>query len=118
GTMSQRSLATALKLSQEGIDAGVFVMSCIKPIDEALIVEAAQQSGAIVTAEEHSILGGLGSAVAEVLTAHHPGVLERVGIRDTFAKTGPDPESLMDACGLSVNDIIQACKKAMTRKKK
>jgi transketolase len=116
GMMVHRCLQAAEALAQEGIHAAVINMPCIKPIDEALILEAAAETGAIVTAEEHSILGGLGGAVAEVLGSQRPTPQERVGIRDTFTKTGPDPETLMDACGLSVQDITQACKAVIQRK--
>ena len=116
GTMVQRCLQAADALSLQGIQAAVISMSCIKPIDQALILEAAAATGAIVTAEEHSILGGLGGAVGEVLGSHRPTPLERVGIQDAFAKTGPDPETLMDACGLSLSDIEQACVRAVKRK--
>jgi transketolase len=80
----------------------------IKPLDVDLICQAAAETGAVVTAEEHTIIGGLGSAVAETLAEHCPTPLRRVGIRDTFTRTALDPESLMDACGLAVKDIIEA----------
>ena len=118
GMMVHRCLQAADALAQAGIDAAVINLPCIKPIDEALILETAAETGAIVTAEEHSILGGLGGAVAEVLGSQCPTPLERVGIRDAFAKTGPDPETLMDACGLSVQDITQACQAVIQRKSK
>jgi len=69
-----------------------------------------------VTAEEHSILGGFGSAVAEALALNCPAPVEMIGLNDNFAETGPDNETLMDAWGLSVADIIQAAKKAIARK--
>jgi transketolase len=116
GTMVHRCLQAADCLAEQGIHAAVVDMPCIKPIDEHLILESAEATGAIVTAEEHSILGGLGGAVAEVLGRYHPIPLERVGIQDAFAITGPDPETLMDACGLSVTDIIQACQRVVARK--
>ncbi len=116
GTLAFRCLQAAEELAKQGIDAAVIHMPCIKPVDEALLLEAAETTGAIVTAEEHSVLGGLGGAVAEILGAQRPTPLERVGIRDAFAKTGPDPETLMDACGLSVQDITQACKAAVNKK--
>lgn len=116
GLMVARSLRAAEALLKEGIQAGVIEMSSIKPIDESLILQAAHQTGALVTAEEHSIIGGLGSAVAEVVTAHHPVPVERVGVHDVFARTGPDPDTLMDAFGLSVEDICKACRKVIHRK--
>ena len=70
-----------------------------------------------MTAEEHSVLGGLGSAVAEVLAQNNPVPIEMVGIQDTFARTGPAPDILMDAYGLSVANIVEASKKSILRKK-
>ena len=69
-----------------------------------------------MAAEEHSIIGGLGGAVAEALAAGYPAVLEQVGIADRFARTGPDPETLMDAFGLAVSDIVTAAQRAIARK--
>jgi transketolase len=117
GLMVSRALKAADILENEGISAAVVDMPSIKPIDETLILEAAAETGAIVTAEEHLMTGGLGSAVAEILSLHYPIPLERVGINDTFTRTAPDPESLMDAYGLSVCDIVNASKKSLTRKK-
>jgi transketolase len=116
GVMTYRGLQAAEALAHQGIEAAVLGVPCIKPMDEKLILNAAEATGAIVTAEEHSILGGLGGAVAEILASTRPTPMERVGIQDVFAKTGPDPESLMDACGLSVADIQQACHRVITRK--
>ena len=87
----------------------------VKPIDTDLILKAAEETGAIVSAEEHSIVGGLGGAVAEVLGRGRPTPLEIVGVADVFARTGPDPDTLMDAYGLAVADIVDAAKRAMDR---
>ena len=89
----------------------------IKPLDVALIRRAAEETGALVTAEEHSILGGLGGAVAEVASAGRPVPLERVGIHDTFTLTALDPETLMDAFGMAVEDVAAAAKRALARKR-
>jgi transketolase len=91
-------------------------MHTVKPLDRDLLCQVAAETGAIVTAEEHSIIGGLGSAVAEVLGERYSVPLERVGIGDCFARTGPDPESLMDAYGLAVNDIVAAARRVLERK--
>jgi transketolase len=116
GYMAGRcKLATEL-LVAEGIDVRLIVMSTIKPIDKDLLCQAARETGAIVTAEDHSIIGGLAGAVAEVLDFSCPAPIEPIGLRDAFAETGPDTESLMDACGLSVNDIMLAAKRALARK--
>jgi len=87
-----------------------------QPLDVDLIRQAAEETGALVTAEDHLIIGGLGSAVAEALAGHYPAPVEFVGLNDTFAETGPDPDTLMDAWGLSVKDIVEAARRALRRK--
>ena len=79
----------------------------IKPIDRDIIIRAAKETGAIVTAEEHSIIGGLGSAVAEVISENYPVPLKRIGINDTFGESGK-PIELMKKYGLTSNDIVEA----------
>jgi transketolase len=116
GSMLGRCLLAADQLAQQGVELRVINMATVKPIDRQLVVEAAVETGAIVTAEEHSILGGLGGAIAETLAALHPTPIEMVGLADTFTETGPDPDTLMDAWGLSIRDIIQAVKKVISRK--
>ena len=116
GSMVGRCLRAADRLAQEGIDARVLSMASIKPLDTELVVLAAQETGALVTAEDHTILGGLGSAVVEALAEHHPAPVEFVGLKDTFAETGPDTETLMDAWGLSIADLVAAAKRAIQRK--
>lgn len=116
GSMVGRCLRAADRLAQEGIDARVLSMASIKPLDAGLVVQAAQETGALVTAEDHTILGGLGSAVVEALAEHHPAPVEFVGLKDTFAETGPDTETLMDAWGLSIADLVAAAKRAIQRK--
>ncbi len=90
-------------------------MHTIKPIDREAIVKAAKETGAIVTCEEHSIIGGLGSAVAEVLVETVPVPMERVGIMDTFGESGT-PDALLAKYNLTVADIVQAAKRVITRK--
>jgi transketolase len=114
GAMVGRCLDAADTLAKDGIEARVLEIHTIKPLDQELILQAAKETGALVTAEEHSIIGGLGSAVAEALSGHPGGVLERVGIMDTFARTALDPESLMDAYGLAVSDVVTAAKRVLT----
>jgi len=116
GSMVGRSLRAADQLAEEGIDARVLEIHTIKPLDKALILEAAEETGAIVTAEEHSVIGGLGGAVAEVLGSNRPTPLELVGVADVFVRTGPDPDTLMDAYGLAVGDVVAAAKRVMARK--
>ncbi|MFB0535622.1 MAG: transketolase family protein [Anaerolineae bacterium] len=116
GSMVGRSLLAAEKLAAEGLSARVLEIHTIKPLDVDLIRQAAEETGALVTAEEHSVIGGLGGAVAEALGEGHPVPLERVGVADTFTCTALDPESLMDACGLAVGDIVSAAREVRARK--
>jgi transketolase len=116
GSMVGRSLQAADQLAQEGIDARVLEIHTVKPIDKALILAAAEETGAMVTAEEHSVIGGLGGAVAEVLSGGRLTPLELVGVADVFCRTGPDPDTLMDAYGLAVEDVAAAAKRALARK--
>jgi transketolase len=116
GSMVGRSLLAAEKLVKEGIEARVLEIHTIKPLDVDLVWQAAEETGAMVTAEEHSVIGGLGGALAEALCGGRPVPLERVGVADTFACTAFDPDSLMDAYGLAVEDIVSAAKRALARK--
>lgn len=115
------SVADALRasdmLAAEHISAGVSNLFTIKPIDREAIAEAAQSTGAIVTAENHNVIGGLGSAVAEVLAETTPCVLERVGVHDRFGEVG-DVEYLKKTLHLTAEDIVLAAKRAIARKGK
>lgn len=115
GVMVYRCLEAANILAAEGIAARVVNVHTIKPLDTALIVKCAEETGAIVTAEEHSIIGGLGSAVAEVVAENCPVPIGMIGISDTFPVTGPDPESLLDHYGMSVNDIVEKAKSVLVQ---
>lgn len=115
GVMVSRALDAADELAKEGVNCQVIAMPSLKPIDTELIVEAARQTGAVVTVEEHNIYGGLGSAVAEVLGEHAPVPMKRVGIPDRFAESAQFFE-LLDKYGLSVDDIVVACRETLTRK--
>jgi len=115
GYMVAQALKAADALAQEGISARVIDIHTIKPLDEELLVKAARETGAIVTAEEHNIIGGLGSAVAEVLVENYPVPMERVGVRDTFGHSG-EPAALVEHYHLTAADIAAAAKKAMSRK--
>lgn len=112
-------VATALEareiLAAEGISARVVNIHTIKPIDKDIITAAARETGAIVTCEEHSILGGLGSAVAEVLVENAPVPMERVGVRDEFGRSGTVPQ-LMEYYGLTAKDIADRARLAISRK--
>ncbi len=113
GTMVGRSLRAAESLAEDGINARVVEIHTLKPLDIDLVCQAAAETGAIITAEEHSIIGGLGSAVAEALGEHQPTPIRRIGIRDTFARTAPDPDTLMDAYGLGIGDIVKTSKELL-----
>jgi len=114
GQMVALSLDAADALAKKGIEARVINMASIKPIDEAMVVKAAKECGAVVTAEEHSIIGGLGSAVCEVLSEKHPAPVVRVGVRDVFGESGK-PDELFEKYGISVGHIVKAAKRAVAR---
>ena len=116
GSMAGRCMLAAEKLAAKGISARVLNISCVKPLDKALILKAAEETGAIVTAEENTIIGGLGGAVAELLSEERPTPLKRIGIKDTFALTAPDPDVLMDAFGMGVDDVVAAAEHVLTQK--
>jgi len=116
GVMVARTLEAADKLEKERVSTQVLEIHTIKPLDERLIIQAAKETGGIVTAEEHSILGGLGSAVAELLVKHHPVPVEMVGILDTFAESG-GYEELLDKYGMGVSDIVKAAKRILKKRK-
>ncbi|MGA1867180.1 MAG: transketolase family protein [bacterium] len=116
GIMVSKALKAASILEKQGIEARIINMSTIKPIDKQVIIAAAKETGAIVTAEEHSIIGGLGSAVAEVIGETVPVPLKRIGIKDCFGLSGK-PEELFCRFGLEEKDIVEAVKDVMIRKK-
>jgi len=116
GTMVGRAMQAAGLLASQGVSARVLDLHTLKPLDVEAICTAAAETGAIVTAEEHSIIGGLGGAVAEVLVENCPVPMVRVGIRDRFGVTSLDADSLMDYMGLRVEDIAQAALQAIKRK--
>ena len=116
GLMVSRSLEAARVLADEGIQAGVTEIHTIKPLDEEAIIQAAKETGALVTVEEHSILGGLGGAVAEVVAGKVPVPVRRVGLADRFAETGPYA-TILDHYGMAVEDILEAVKQALKMKK-
>jgi transketolase len=116
GLMVSRCLEAAGELAGQGVDARVLEVHTIKPLDVGSVVQAARETGALVTAEEHSIIGGLGSAVAEVVTDTYPVPIKRVGIADRFAETGPY-FALLDCYGMAVGDIVAAARQAVAAKK-
>ena len=115
GVMVSESLAAADDLNSDGISAAVVDMHTLKPIDRGLIDRFASQCGCIVTVEDHSIIGGLGSAVAEHLSGGLPVPIEMVGVNDQFGESG-SPEELMSKLGLCSKDIQNAAHEAIRRK--
>ncbi len=109
GTQTIRVLAAAEELATEGIDAAVLHLPTLKPLDVAAIVGLAERTGAIATAEDHSIVGGLGGAVAEALGEHRPTPLRRVGLRDVFGESAPN-DALLDKYGLTAGHVAAAAR--------
>ncbi|MBO5929798.1 MAG: transketolase family protein, partial [Clostridia bacterium] len=116
GLMVPEALAAADQLKEEGICARVINMATIKPIDAEIIIKAARETGGIVTAEEHNIIGGLGSAVAEVLCEHVPVPMKRVGTKDVFGQSGK-PYELLELYGLTAENIAKNAKEVINMKK-
>lgn len=116
GLMLQYAIQAKEQLSSEGISARVIDIHTIKPIDKDIIVKAAKETGAIVTAEEHNIIGGLGSAVAEVLVGNYPVPLKMVGIEDKFGKSGK-PEKILEMYGLTAENIVAKVKDVLKMKR-
>jgi len=114
GLMVSVSLDAMELLKKEGIDAGVINMPTVKPLDHDAVIEAAKASGFIVTAEEHSVIGGLGGAVCESLAENYPASVKRIGIKDTFGCSGPADE-LMKLYGLTAEDIVKTIKEALKK---
>lgn len=117
GLMVSRALDAAEILAKRGIDTMVIDLYSIKPIDRDMLIKVAKRTGAIVTAEEHNIIGGVGSAVAEVLVETFPVPIVMVGIKDTFAESG-SPEDLLRKYGLTAQDMVKAAEKAIKMKRR
>jgi transketolase len=110
------ALVAAERLAQEGLDIRVIDCHTIKPLDVEMILRAARETGAIVTAENNIIFGGLGSAVAETLVENYPIPMQRIGVQDTFAESGPYLQ-VIDKYGLTAPHIVAAVKRVIERKK-
>ena len=115
GIMVSMALEAAETLAVEGIDARVINIHTIKPIDREIIIKAASETGAIVTAEEHNIIGGLGSAVSEVVCESCPVPVVKVGVNDCFGRSGKVP-ALLEMYGLTPANIVENVKKAIALK--
>ena len=116
GFMVQQALEAAERLKAEGISARVIDLHTIKPIDTEIIVKAARETGAIITCEEHNIMGGLGSAVSEVVVRNAPVPMDFVGVEDQFGKSGK-PQDLIVKYGLTPEKIVEKAKALLKRKK-
>ena len=114
GVMVEKALTAAEKLSEENISARVINISTIKPIDKDIIIKAAKETKGIVTVEEHSVIGGLGSAVSEVVVENTPTYVEKIGTRDTFGESG-NGNKLLEKYGLGVENIVEKSKNILSK---
>jgi len=112
GIMVSKALEAAELLKDEKISARVINLSSIKPLDESLILKAASETQGIVSCEDHSIIGGLGSAIAETLCEKKPSRLARIGLRDVFGESG-NPEELFKKFSMDVNSIYNSAKELL-----
>ena len=116
GLMVNEALEAYEMLKNEGISARVINMATIKPLDKDIVIKAAKETGAIVTAEEHSVIGGLGGAVSEAVCEEYPVPVVKLGVNDVFGHSGPAPK-LLDEFGLRAPNIVEKVKKAIALKK-
>lgn len=116
GLMVSEALEAYELLKKDGINARIIDMHTIKPLDNEAVIRAAKETGAIVTAEEHSVIGGLGGAVSELLCEEYPVPVVKLGVYDTFGHSGPAPK-LLDEFGLRAVNIAEKAKKAVAMKK-
>lgn len=112
GMMVQKALVAAEQLEKENISARVINISTIKPIDEEIILKAARETKAIITAEEHSIIGGLGAMVSSVVSEKQPTIVKKIGIKDTFGESGT-PDELMEKYGLTHEEIVKVVEEVL-----
>ena len=115
GLMTARAMVAAEILEAEDVSARVVHLGCIKPLDVDLVIRSARETGAVVTAEEHSVIGGLGGAVCEVLSEGFPVPVERVGLRDEFGQSGTADE-LLQHYGLTPAHLVEAAERVLQRK--
>ncbi len=112
GIMTAEAVLAAQKLAEDGISASVVNIHTIKPLDNELILAEAKKTGAVVTVEEHSIIGGLGGAISELLIGNGAIKMKRIGVEDRFGQSG-DPESLLKEYDLTSDNIVSQCKKLL-----
>ena len=115
GPLLYNAMLAARDLEKEQIGVIVLNNHTIKPMDEKKIIEVAEKCGAVVTVEEHQVMGGMGSAVAEVLTKNHPVPMEFIGMQNVFGESG-QPKELIEKYGMGVKDIVRAAKRVIRRK--
>ena len=115
GLMVNEAIEAAKTLEEEGVSVELINMHTIKPLDNEAVIKAAKKTGCIVTAEEHNIIGGLGSAVSEVVAEEYPVPVVRVGVNDEFGKSGPAVE-LLHLYGLDAKNIVEKAKLAISKK--
>ena len=115
GVLVHEAIAAAEELSKEGVNAAVVDMHTIKPLDHNLINKLVEKCGAIVSAEDHSVIGGLGGAIAEYLSSNMPAPLEMIGVKDRFGESG-QAEEMLEIMELKSHHITQAAKRAIQRK--
>ena len=115
GIMVNEAVIAHEQLKEEGINVRVINMPTIKPIDKEIILNAAKETKAIVTAEEHNVLGGLGAAVSEVVSEECPVIVKKVGVKDVFGQSGT-PKELLEAYGLTAKEIVKSVKDAIANK--
>ena len=108
-------LKAAEELAKEGIEAEVINNHTVKPMDKDTILQSVQKTGCVVTIEEHQAMGGMGSAVSEILSQNYPAPMEIIGVKDRFGESG-EPAQLLEAFDLTAKNIIEAAKKAIKRK--
>lgn len=116
GVMVSMALEAAAELTTQGVSVSVVNVASVKPLDEETIVRIAKMTGAVVTAEEHNIIGGLGSAIAEVLGEQQPTPMVRVGLKDTFGESG-QPQELLEKYGLTKLELVKAVQEVLAKKK-
>ncbi len=115
GAQTPRTVDAADLLAAEGIDAHVLHVPTLKPLDVGAIVAAAERTGRVITVEEHTIIGGLGGAIAETLSEHRPTRVDRIGLRDTYVQSGPN-EALLDIYGLSAARVSEQVRDLLARR--
>lgn len=117
GLMLSKCIEAAEELKESGIDAAVLNVHTVKPIDADALIKSARATGAVVTAEEHTVIHGLGSQVASILSEHYPVPVHMIGVKDRFGESG-NPDQILEKHGLTVRNIVTAAREAIAKKRK